>query len=56
MTSHALQHRIRPAGPWQRLLPGVYLTNTGIPTVAQRRPAPSVLRAGARNHDASGGL
>jgi hypothetical protein len=31
-----LQNRIRPAGPWQRLLPGVYLTVTGTPTLDQR--------------------
>ncbi len=34
--SHAqLRHRIRPGGPWQRLLPGVYLTVTGTPTRRQ---------------------
>jgi hypothetical protein len=31
----ALRHRIRVGGPWQRLLPGVYLTSTGEPTREQ---------------------
>ena len=35
MTPSQLRHRLRPEGPWQRLLPGVYLTVTGIPTRAQ---------------------
>jgi hypothetical protein len=30
-----IRHRIRPGGPWQRLLPGVYLTVTGTPTQRQ---------------------
>ena len=30
-----MQHRIRPGGPWQRLLPGVYLAATGTPTERQ---------------------
>jgi len=34
-TSDALRHRARPGGPWQRLLPGVYLTSTGQPTFMQ---------------------
>ena len=29
MSSEELRHRIRPDGPWQRLLPGVYLAVTG---------------------------
>jgi hypothetical protein len=36
VTAHGLQHRLRPGGPWQRLLPGVYLTVTGQPTIEQR--------------------
>lgn len=36
MTRAAVAHRIRPGGPWQRLLPGVYLAQTGAPTVAQK--------------------
>lgn len=39
MTPEALRHRIRPGGPWQRLLRGVYLSVTGTPTVAQREIA-----------------
>jgi hypothetical protein len=31
LTPRMLEHRIRPGGPWQRLLPGVYLTQTGDP-------------------------
>ncbi len=34
-TLDALRHRIRAGGPWQRLLPGIYLTVTGTPTVRQ---------------------
>jgi hypothetical protein len=45
MSQEALRHRIRPAGPWQRVLPGVYLTVTGTPTVTQREIA-AVLYAG----------
>ncbi|MGD0926932.1 MAG: hypothetical protein ABR926_17245 [Streptosporangiaceae bacterium] len=30
-----IRHRIRPGGPWQRLLPGVYLAVTGTPTQRQ---------------------
>ena len=35
ITASQLRHRLRPGGPWQRLLPGVYLTVTGTPTRAQ---------------------
>ena len=45
MTAKALRYRIRPGGPWQRLLPGVYLTVTGEPTDAQREMA-ALLYAG----------
>jgi hypothetical protein len=45
MTTKALRYRIRPGGPWQRLLPGVYLTVTGEPTDAQREMA-ALLYAG----------
>lgn len=31
----ALRHRARAGGPWQRLLPGIYLTVTGTPTLRQ---------------------
>lgn len=36
MTESALRHRIRRDGPWQVLLPGVYLAHTGTMTVRQR--------------------
>jgi hypothetical protein len=39
MTSAALRHRIRVNGPWQAVLPGVYLSRTGVPTSAQREIA-----------------
>src|SRR5262249_50636219 len=35
MTSSALRQRLRPGGPWQRLLPGVFLAVTGTPTTEQ---------------------
>ena len=39
ITANAIEHRIRSNGPWQRLLPGVYLTTTGQPTLEQRATA-----------------
>ena len=36
MTESALVHRLRGGGPWQRLLPGVFLAVTGAPTSDQR--------------------
>lgn len=35
LTDRQLRYRIRPGGPWQQLLPGVYLTVTGTPTRQQ---------------------
>lgn len=35
----ALRHRLRPGGPWSVWLPGVYQTETGTPTQAQREIA-----------------
>src|SRR5580704_12397296 len=35
LTPRMLDYRIRPGGPWRRLLPGVYLTHTGEPTSDQ---------------------
>jgi very-short-patch-repair endonuclease len=49
MTADVLRHRIRAGGPWQRLLPGVFLAVTGTPTTDQRNVA-ALLYAG------SGGL
>jgi hypothetical protein len=45
ITRSALRHRLRPAGPWQLLLPGVYLTVTGTATAGQREMA-ALLHAG----------
>ena len=46
ITDAGLRHRIRTDGPWQRLLPGVYLTATGQPTWEQRQVG-ALLFAGA---------
>lgn len=35
LTPGAVRHRTRPGGPWQQLMPGVYLTVTGEPNVDQ---------------------
>jgi very-short-patch-repair endonuclease len=44
-TAAGLRHRYRPGGPWQRLLPRVYLTSTGQPTSEQLQTA-ALLYAG----------
>ena len=36
MSDAAVRHRIRPGGPWQLLVPGIYLSRTGTPTTFQR--------------------
>jgi hypothetical protein len=46
-TPNGVQHRLRRGGPWQRLLPGVYLTATGQPTWDQLQIA-ALLYAGPR--------
>ncbi|MBO0831977.1 MAG: type IV toxin-antitoxin system AbiEi family antitoxin domain-containing protein [Actinobacteria bacterium] len=46
ISATALKHRLRRGGPWQRLLPGVYLTVTGTPTWEQLQTA-ALLHAGA---------
>ena len=46
MSDAAVRHRIRPGGPWQPLLPGVYLSRTGTPTAFQRAMA-ALLYAGS---------
>ena len=46
MSDAAVRHRIRPGGPWQPLLPGVYLSRTGTPTAFQREMA-ALLYAGS---------
>jgi very-short-patch-repair endonuclease len=45
MSRQALEHRVRVGGPWQPLLPGVYMTNTGTPTGLERLQA-ALLYAG----------
>lgn len=39
LSHHAVSHRLRADGPWQPVLPGVYLTVTGKPTRTQREIA-----------------
>src|SRR5579864_3466281 len=46
LTRHALEHRLRPGGPWHSLLPGVYLAATGTPTTLQQEMA-ALLYAGS---------
>ncbi len=46
MTTSALRQRLRVGGPWQRLLPGVFLAVTGTPTPEQRNVA-ALLYAGS---------
>ncbi|HEX6522056.1 MAG TPA: hypothetical protein VF070_18920 [Streptosporangiaceae bacterium] len=45
MTERTLQYRIRPGGPWQKMLPGIYLTQTGPHSLLQREEA-ALLYAG----------
>lgn len=45
MEDHVMQWRIRPGGPWQVLLPGVYLGLTGAPNLPQQEVA-ALLYAG----------
>jgi hypothetical protein len=46
MTWAAIRYRLRPGGTWRVVLPGVYLTNGGLPTVSQREMA-ALLYCGA---------
>jgi very-short-patch-repair endonuclease len=48
MSSRALHPRIVSSGPWQRLLPGIYLTVTGAVTQEQREMA-ALLYAGPQS-------
>jgi very-short-patch-repair endonuclease len=48
MTDRMLQFRIRPGGPWRKLLPGVYVTVTGTVSREQREMA-ALLYAGSRS-------
>jgi hypothetical protein len=45
LSENALRHRLRPGGPWRKLLPGIYLTMTGTPTTLQQEMA-ALLYAG----------
>ena len=45
LTETVLRYRIRPGGPWQKILPGVYLAVTGAVTADQREMA-ALLHAG----------
>jgi len=45
MSDRAMQYRVRRSGPWRKLLPGVYLAATGIPSLYQKELA-AVLYAG----------
>ena len=45
MTDKAMQRRVRAGGPWQALLPGVYLGVTGAPNLPQKEMA-ALLYAG----------
>ena len=49
-----LRHRIRKGGPWQRLLPGVYLTTTGQPTGEQLQIAATLFAGAGLRHNRSG--
>jgi len=39
LSQRALAHRVRPGGPWRRLLCGIYLAQTGAPSVPQQEMA-----------------
>jgi hypothetical protein len=45
MKDNAMQYRVRAGGPWQTLLPGVYLGVTGAPSLRQKEMA-ALLYAG----------
>lgn len=47
ITESQLRHRLRPGGPWQKILPGVYSTETGTVTQDQRQMA-ALLYAGPK--------
>ena len=34
MKDNAMQYRVRRGGPWQTLLPGVYLAASGVPSLS----------------------
>jgi hypothetical protein len=45
MKDNAMQYRLRRGGPWQTLLPGVYLAASGMPSFSQKEMA-ALLYAG----------
>ena len=45
MKDYAMQYRVRRGGPWQTLLPGVYLGASGVPSLPQQEMA-ALLYAG----------
>jgi hypothetical protein len=45
MQDNAMQYRVRAGGPWQAMLPGVYLAVTGVPNLPQKEMA-ALLYAG----------
>ena len=48
LTQKAVEHRIRPGGQWRVILPGIYLTHTGLPSPEQRQMS-ALLYAGSRS-------
>jgi hypothetical protein len=48
LTDAALEYRLRPGGPWQKIVPGVYLAVTGTITANQREMT-ALLHAGPRS-------
>ena len=48
LSDRSMQYRIRAGGPWQALLPGVYLGVTGTPSMQQKEMA-ALLYAGPRS-------
>jgi hypothetical protein len=47
LTEAALKYRLRPGGPWQKIIPGVYLAAGGI--TAKQREMAALLHAGPRS-------
>jgi hypothetical protein len=45
VSDRAMQYRLRRGGPWQVLLPGVYLAASGFPSMSQKELA-AMLYAG----------
>jgi len=45
MKDNAMQYRVRRGGPWQDVVPGVYVAATGVPSLSQKEMA-ALLYAG----------